>query len=40
VRFTARATALASGGISITGNPECTLRGSGPMECSGTIIRR
>jgi hypothetical protein len=40
VRFTARATALASGGIDITGNPECTLRGPGPIECSGTIIRR
>ena len=40
VRFTARATALASGGISISGKPECTLRGPGPMECSGTIIRR
>lgn len=40
VRFTARATALGSGGISITGKPECILRGSGPMECSGTVIRR
>ncbi|MDT8759301.1 DUF2807 domain-containing protein [Sphingomonas psychrotolerans] len=40
VRFTARATALGSGGISITGKPECILRGPGPMECSGTVIRR
>ncbi|WP_158298886.1 GIN domain-containing protein [Sphingomonas psychrotolerans] len=40
VRFTARATALASGGITITGKPECTLRGPGPMACSGTIVRR
>jgi hypothetical protein len=40
VRFTARANATGSGGISITGKPECILRGPGPMECSGTIIRR
>mgnify|MGYP006144258613 CR=1 FL=1 len=39
VRFTARATALGSGGISISGRPECTLRGSGPITCSGTIRR-
>lgn len=38
-RYTARATALGSGGISITGKPECTLRGPGPMTCSGTIRR-
>lgn len=38
-RYTARATALGSGGISITGKPECTLRGPGPMACSGTIRR-
>lgn len=38
-RYTARATALGSGGISITGKPECILRGSGPIECSGTIRR-
>lgn len=40
VRFTARANAIGSGGIRITGKPECILRGPGPMECSGTIIRR
>jgi hypothetical protein len=40
VRFTARANAIGSGGISITGKPECILRGPGPMECSGTVIRR
>ncbi len=40
VRFTARATALGTGGISITGKPECILHGSGPIDCSGTIIRR
>lgn len=38
-RYTARATALGSGGISITGKPECILRGPGPMECPGTIRR-
>jgi hypothetical protein len=38
-RYTARATALGSGGISIAGKPECTLRGPGPMTCSGTIRR-
>ena len=38
-RYTARATALGSGGIGITGNPECILRGPGPMTCSGTIRR-
>ncbi|AQR74464.1 GIN domain-containing protein [Sphingomonas sp. LM7] len=39
VRYTARATALGSGGISITGKPECILRGSGPTTCTGTIRR-
>lgn len=38
-RYTARATALGSGGISIAGKPECTLQGPGPMTCSGTIRR-
>ena len=37
VRYTAQAMAMGSGGIAISGKPECTLRGSGPMTCSGTI---
>jgi hypothetical protein len=37
VRYTAQAMAMGSGGIMISGQPECTLRGPGPMECSGTI---
>lgn len=37
VRYTAQASAMGSGGITITGKPECTLRGPGPMQCSGTI---
>ncbi|WP_168355802.1 head GIN domain-containing protein [Sphingomonas gei] len=39
VRFTARANAVGSGAIDITGNPECVLRGPGPMTCTGTIRR-
>lgn len=39
VRYTARASALGSGGIDITGKPECILRGPGPMTCTGTIRR-
>lgn len=39
VRYTARASALGSGAISITGKPECFLRGPGPMTCTGTIRR-
>ncbi len=37
VRYTAQAMAMGSGEIAISGKPECTLRGSGPMTCSGTI---
>ena len=37
VRYTAQAMATGSGEIAISGKPECTLRGSGPMTCSGTI---
>jgi hypothetical protein len=37
VRYTAHAMAMGSGGITISGKPECTLRGPGPMECTGTI---
>jgi hypothetical protein len=36
VRFSARATALGSGGIRIAGKPECTVRGPGPIECGET----
>lgn len=39
VRYTAHASALGSGAISITGKPECFLRGPGPMRCTGTIRR-
>lgn len=39
VRYSARASALGSGGIDITGKPECILRGPGPMTCTGTIRR-
>ena len=39
VRYTAQAMATGSGGIMITGKPECTLRGPGPMECLGTVRR-
>jgi hypothetical protein len=37
VRYSARATALGSGGIDIAGKPECIVRGPGPIACSGTI---
>ena len=40
VRYTARATALGSGGVHVLGKPECTLRGPGPIECGGTVVRR
>ncbi|WP_404339990.1 GIN domain-containing protein [Sphingomonas sp. MMS12-HWE2-04] len=40
VRYTARATALGTGGINIAGKPECTLSGSGPISCDGRIVRR
>jgi len=39
VRYTAKADATGSGGIIISGKPECTLRGPGPIECLGTIRR-
>jgi hypothetical protein len=39
VRYSALATALGTGGIRIAGNPECRLRGPGPMTCAGTIRR-
>lgn len=39
VRYTARASALGSGAIDITGKPECILRGPGPMTCTGTVRR-
>ena len=40
VRYTARATAMGTGGITIAGNPECTVSGSGPIACSGRVVRR
>ena len=40
VRYTAQVLALGAGTVSVTGNPECTIRGPGPVECSGKIVRR
>lgn len=40
VRYTVRASALGTGGISIAGKPECTLSGPGPITCDGRVVRR
>lgn len=39
VRYTARATALGTGAILISGQPRCTTKGPGPITCAGTKPR-
>lgn len=38
-RYTARATSLGSGAVLVSGNPRCTVRGAGPVTCTGTTPR-
>ncbi len=40
VRYTARVMALGAGLVGVTGQPECTVSGPGPVECEGKVIRR
>ena len=39
VRYTARVIALGLGTVHLDGMPECTITGSGPVECAGKVIR-
>lgn len=39
VRYTARAAALGTGAIVISGQPRCTIKGPGPITCAGTKPR-
>ena len=40
VRYTAQVMALGIGTVHLDGAPECTISGSGPVECAGRVIRR
>lgn len=40
VRYTAQVMALGIGTVHLDGAPECTISGSGPVECAGKVIRR
>jgi Putative auto-transporter adhesin, head GIN domain len=40
VRYTAQVMALGIGTVHLDGVPECTISGSGPVECAGRVIRR
>lgn len=40
VRYTAQVMAMGIGTVHLDGAPECTISGSGPVECAGKVIRR
>jgi len=40
VRYTARVMALGAGRVRVTGQPQCTVSGPGPVECDGAVVRR
>lgn len=40
VRYTAQITASGQGGVTILGKPFCTIRGTSPVTCEGTVQRR
>lgn len=40
VRYTAQVMALGIGTVHLDGAPECTITGSGPVECAGKVVRR
>ena len=40
VRYSVQVNALGLGMVRILGTPECTIRGAGPVQCDGRVVRR